>query len=71
MSELIMKPGISLGHYPQRPEIDLDDLEAVAKHWAGRLGSRLRRKRMTQKTVARRVKVHQQELENCSDADFD
>ena len=71
MSESIMKPGVSLGHYPQRPEIALDDLEAVVKHWAGRLGSRLRRKRMTQKAVARRVKVHQQELENCSDADFD
>ena len=71
MSELIMKPGVSLGHYPQRPEIVLDDLEAVVKHWAGRLGSRLCRKRMTQRAVAHRVKVHQQELENCSDADFD
>jgi preprotein translocase subunit SecA len=66
-----MKPGVSLGHYPQRPEIVLDNLEAVAKHWAGRLGSRLKRKRMTQRAVARRVKVHEKELENCSDEDFD
>ena len=71
MSELMMKPGVSLGHYPQRPEIVLDDLEAIVKHWVGRTSSRLNRKRMTQKNIVRRVKVHQDQLETCSDADFD
>jgi preprotein translocase subunit SecA len=71
MSELMMKPGVSLGHYPQRPEIVLDDLEAIVKHWVGRTSSRLNRKCMTQKNIVRRVKVHQDQLETCSDADFD
>jgi preprotein translocase subunit SecA len=71
MSELLMKPGVSLGNYPQRAETGLDDLEAVIKRWGSRLQARLIRKNLRPGTVARRVKRHAETLENYSDREFD
>ena len=71
MSELLMKPGASLGKYPQRPEIVLDDLEALIKHWGGRVRSRFSQKRKSPASIARRVKIREQELQDYSEQDFD
>ena len=71
MSELLMKPGVSLGNYPQRPEQTLDDLEAVIRHWGGRLRKRLGNKRSSPRAIARKVNRHNEQLQGCSDAYFD
>jgi preprotein translocase subunit SecA len=71
MSDLLMKPGISLGNYPQRPEQTLDDIEAVIKHWGERTRKRLGHKRSSPSAIARKVNRHNQELQGCSDAYFD
>jgi preprotein translocase subunit SecA len=71
MSELLIKPGVSLGTYPQRPETALDDLEAVIKHWGGGLRKRLGNKRSSPRAIARKVKRHEARLQACSDAEFD
>ena len=71
MSELMMKPGVSLGNYPQRPEQTLDDLEAVISHWGGRLRKRLGNKRSSPGAIARKVNRHDEQLQGCSDAYFD
>lgn len=71
MSELLIKPGVSLGNYPQRPETGLDDLEATVKRWGTRLRARLVQKNLRPNTVARRVKRHAESLQNYSDREFD
>ncbi|MCP4767155.1 MAG: prepilin peptidase [Gammaproteobacteria bacterium] len=71
MSELMMKPGVSLGNYPQRPEQALDDLEAVIRHWGGRLRRRLGHKRSSPRAIGRKVNRHDAQLRGCSDAYFD
>ena len=71
MSELLMKPGVSLGNYPQRPEQALDDLEAIIRHWGGRLRKRLGHKRSSPRAIARKVNRHDAQLQGCSDAYFD
>ena len=71
MSELMMKPGVSLGNYPQRPEQALDDLEAVISHWGGRLRKRLGHKRSSPRAIARKVNRHDEQLQGCSDVYFD
>ena len=71
MSELSMKPGVSLGGYPQRPETTLDDLETVIRNWGGRLRSRLGQKPSRPGVIARKVGRHEDALTNCSDEEFD
>ncbi len=71
MSELMIKPGVSLGSYPQRPEKTLDDLEAVISHWGERMRKRLGQKRSSPQAIARKVNRHNQELQGCSDTYFD
>lgn len=71
MSELMMKPGVSLGNYPQRPEQTLDDLEAVIRHWGVRLRKRLGNKRSSPRAIARKVNRHDKQLQGCSDVYFD
>jgi len=71
MSELLIKPGVSLGNYPQRPETPLDDLEAIIKGWGGRLHKRLGQKRSSPRAIARKVKRHEAHLQACSDTEFD
>ena len=37
MSEMLMKPGVSLGSYPQRSEPKFNELEALIRGWGKRL----------------------------------
>ena len=71
MSESLLKPGISLGRYPQRPEAALDDLEAAIRQWGSRLRARLGRKRYSQKAIVRRVRRHDETLHGCSEEQLD
>jgi preprotein translocase subunit SecA len=71
MSELLIKPGVSLGAYPQRPEAPLDDLEAIVRNWGERLRRRLSHKHSSPGAIARKVKRHEAHLQACSDAEFD
>jgi preprotein translocase subunit SecA len=71
MSELLIKPGVSLGTYPQRPETGLDDLEAVVRRWGERMRKHFGHRQLRPRALARRVRRHEEELQNCSDQEFD
>ena len=71
MSEYLIKPGTSLGHYPQRPEATLDDLEAVLSHWGSKLRARFAHKHSSQRSIARRVRRHEAALRECTEQEFD
>ena len=71
MSELSLKPGVSLGSYPQRLEQPLDDLESFVHGKFERLRSRIARKRRSQKYVARRVHQYEAALKSRSEEKFD
>ena len=71
MSEYLIKPGISLGSYPERAEVSLDDLEGVIRNWGRSLRYSLGRKRYGMRTIARRVRRHDAQLEACSESEFD
>ena len=70
MSELSIKPGVSLGSYPQRLEQPLDDLEAAIQGKVERLRARLARKRRSQAYIVRKVNRHEETLKNCCDEKF-
>ncbi|HKJ53661.1 MAG TPA: prepilin peptidase, partial [Gammaproteobacteria bacterium] len=70
MSELSLKPGLSLGGYPQRPELGLGDFEAAIKRAAERLLNPARRVARPQ-VVARRIRRLENELRNLGDAELD
>ena len=71
MSELLIKPGVSLGTYPQRPETGFDDLETVVRRWGERMRKNFGHWQLRPRTIARRVRRHEEELQNCSDQEFD
>jgi preprotein translocase subunit SecA len=71
MSELLIKPGVSLGTYPQRPETGLDDLEAVVRRWGERMRKHFGHRQLRPRALARRVRRHEEELKNCNDQEFD
>ena len=71
MFELAIKPGASLGSYPQRLEPPLDDLEGFIQRRFERLRTRLGRKRRSQTWVARRVKQYDEALAACTEEKLD
>jgi preprotein translocase subunit SecA len=71
MSELSMKPGVSLGTYPQRPETATDDLETAVRDWGRKLCKRLGQKHYKPGTIARKVNRHDEALQNCSERELD
>ena len=71
MSETLIKPGVSLGNYPQRQDDALDDLEAVVRHWGERVRARLCRKACSQGFVTRRIKRYEETLRAYSEQELD
>ena len=67
MSELSIKPGASLGSYPQRREQQGDDLEIELSAWLERQRRRWQRRRYSQRYIVSRVAKYTQALQNCSD----
>ena len=70
MSELSLKPGLSLGGYPQRPESTLGEFETAIKRAFESLfktGRRVTRAR----SVVRRVRTVEQQIKAFSDAQLD
>jgi len=67
MSEISIKPGVSLGSYPQRKDNQLDGLEQAFNGWLERQRLRLRRNRFSQRYIVRRVKRYQQTLTDCAE----
>jgi preprotein translocase subunit SecA len=67
MSELSIKPGVSLGSYPQRKDNQLDTLEQAFNGWFERQRSRLRRNHHSQRYIVRRVERYQQALTDCTE----
>jgi preprotein translocase subunit SecA len=67
MSELSIKPGVSLGSYPQRKDNQLDTLEQAFNGWFERQRSRLRRNRHSQRYIVRRIERYQQALTDCTE----
>ena len=71
MSELSLKPGVSLGGYPQQRDRQESDLEARLRLWLDRRLIRLRRRRYSQAVIARRVGQYDKALGECNEADLD
>ena len=71
MSELSIKPGVSLGNYPQRQPPQLDDVEAAVAGWFERWRRRLTRRTYSQSIVAKKVGQYDQALQDCSDEELD
>ena len=71
MSDLSLRPGVSLGAYPQRIEAELSELERGLRNWLERSGARLRRKHRSQREIARRVHRYDEVLQQCSEAALD
>ncbi len=71
MSELSIKPGVSLGCYPQREESSLDDLEESIKSWFEKGRSLAGRKRYSQRYIVRKVNQYTSELQSCTEEAFD
>ena len=71
MSELSIRPGASLGSYPQRQEDSLDDLEAYVHGLVDKGHASLVRRRHSQRYIVRRVNQYQEALRDCTDEQFD
>ncbi|MDJ0779661.1 MAG: prepilin peptidase [Gammaproteobacteria bacterium] len=71
MSDLSIRPGMSLGSYPQRIEPELNELERSLAGWLDRIGTRLTRRRGSQRDIARRVKHYDEVLQQSSDEGLD
>ena len=71
MSELLLKPGTTLGSYPQRVESGLDDVEQAASNWIERQRTRLMRNRYSQRYISRKVARYEPTLLNYSDQGLD
>jgi len=70
MSELSLKPGLSLGGYPQRPESSPGELETAIRRTFERLLKPARRV-ARQRAVVRRVRFVEQQLGAYTDAELD
>jgi preprotein translocase subunit SecA len=71
MSETLIRPGVSLGNYPQRQDDALDDLEAVVRHWGERTRARLYRKACSQGFITRRIRRYEESLRAYSEQELD
>ncbi len=71
MSDISIKPGVSLGSYPERQDDSLDDLEAFIHGVIDKGRASLVRRRHSQRTIVRRVNQYQDALQDCSEEDFD
>ncbi len=71
MSDLLIKPGISLGSYPQRDDDTSDELEASVREWVRKAGSMLGRRRLSQRYIVRKVARASDRFSECTDAVFD
>ena len=67
MSELNLRPGISLGSYPQKQESELTELEQNVAHFFKKLKTGFTSKIHSQKYVTRQVNKHQQALQKSSE----
>ena len=70
MSELSLKPGLSLGAYPQRPDEALDDLEAAIRRFGARLFGR-RHRISRQAAVVQRVDAQAARFSGLDENEFD
>jgi len=70
MSELQLRPGLKFGGYPQKQESGLSDLEQGFSRFFDQLKTRMRRRIYSQRYIVRRVNIHQQALQECSEQDL-
>ena len=71
MSDLLLKPGVSLGGYPQKDDETLDELEATVRGWIDHARTLPRRARARQGYIVRRVNQFEAELIACSEHELD
>ncbi|MEQ1528745.1 MAG: DEAD/DEAH box helicase [Methylococcales bacterium] len=67
MSELLLKPGLRLGYYPQKPDSSLSAFEQRAVLLASKLGNRLVGARFTAEHILKTIETAGKPLENCSE----
>ena len=70
MSELSLKPGLTLGGYPQRADDSFDDLEATLRRALDRLFGR-RGKTAGQAAVLRAIGLHAERVDGLDESGFD
>jgi preprotein translocase subunit SecA len=70
MSELQLRPGLKFGGYPQKQESGLSDLEQGFSRFFDQLKTRMSRRIYSQRYIVRRVNIHQQALQECSEQDL-
>ncbi len=70
MFELQLRPGIKFGGYPQKQESGLSDLEQGLSRFFDQLKTRMSRRIYSQRYIVRRVNLHRQMLQECSEQDL-
>jgi len=67
---LIPRPGIKLGSYPQKKESSLTELEQAATRLFQRFRQKLDYKRHTQKSIVEQIDQYQQALKDCLESEL-
>lgn len=62
-----MRPGITLGEYPQQAESQLNDMEQSIQRRVKSIRTALNRSTYSQKFIVRQVNRYQESLQNCSE----
>jgi len=70
MSELLLRPGIKFGNYPQKQESGLSDLEQGLSRFFEQLKTRMSRRIYSQRYIVRRVDKYRQMLQDCSEEEL-
>ncbi|MCP4433754.1 MAG: hypothetical protein GY806_22510 [Gammaproteobacteria bacterium] len=70
MSEVFVRPGLSLGNYPQKKEDRSIELEQKLKGYFAQLASSLSRRLYSKNYVVKQVSRHQQTLKDISEEDL-
>ena len=71
MPEASIKPGISLGSYPQRREDSIDDVEVLVRGCIDKARASFRFRDHSQRSIVRRVNRYEAALRECTDEAFD
>ena len=70
MSELLLRPGIKYGSYPQKQESGLSDLEQGFSRFFDQFKTRMSRRIYSQGYIVRQVNIHQLALQDCSEQEL-
>ncbi len=70
MSDLLLRPGLRLGAYPQKGENDLTEFERNAALFFDKIRSHFNRKQLSKSYVVNKVEFYEKPLKACSEKDL-